>query len=374
MNHLRTFSSDYKLQRWPVSSTELLQAWDAADEYLINHLAGNLYVPTRTLIINDQFGALTVSFNKLAPINWSDSFISHSAARNNLHINNLPALINAIPSTSIPDGKFKLVIIKIPKSNALLEYQLNHVRNLIDDDTKIIGAGMSRHIHSSTLLLFEKLIGKTTTSKAIKKARLIFPEHSLKHSLVNQPELLSYYQQDLQLKLSNHANVFSREKLDIGSRFLIDQYDKLPAAKDIIDLACGNGVLGIMAKKAIGNCRVNFVDESYMAIDSARINYDNEFKDNSAVFHVDDCLTHYHDKKVDLIVCNPPFHQQHSISDKTAFRMFLHSKKNLGNGGQLWVVGNRHMNYHTKLKKLFGNCHTIASNKKFTVLRSESII
>jgi len=33
-------------------------------------------------------------------------------------------------------------------------------------------------------------------------------------------------------------------------------------------------------------------------------------------------------------------------------------------------VGNRHLNYHVKMKRVFGNAELVASNKKFVVLRS----
>jgi 23S rRNA (guanine1835-N2)-methyltransferase len=33
-------------------------------------------------------------------------------------------------------------------------------------------------------------------------------------------------------------------------------------------------------------------------------------------------------------------------------------------------VGNRHLGYHTKVKKVFGNCEMITSNRKFVVLKA----
>jgi 23S rRNA (guanine1835-N2)-methyltransferase len=305
-------------------------------------------------------------------VSWSDSYISHSSARHNIALNQLPSQFTALPMTDRPEGTFELIIIKIPKSNALLEYQLKLVSTLVDKDTLLIGAGMSRHIHSSTLSLFDEIIGSTNTSLAVKKARLIFSTctHTKQQTELCVPG--SYYQQDLQLQLSNHANVFSREKLDIGARFMIEQFSKLPRSSSIIDLACGNGVLGIMAKRYLGDCTVSFVDESYMAIASAKANYKAEYDDKGANFSVDDCLSHSNTTDANLILCNPPFHQQHSTGDETAWRMFLQSKKALVKGGQLWVVGNRHMNYHTKLQRIFGNCHIVASNNKFNVLSSQA--
>jgi len=34
------------------------------------------------------------------------------------------------------------------------------------------------------------------------------------------------------------------------------------------------------------------------------------------------------------------------------------------------VVGNRHLGYHAKLKKLFGNCETVAANRKYVILKA----
>jgi 16S rRNA (guanine1207-N2)-methyltransferase len=50
--------------------------------------------------------------------------------------------------------------------------------------------------------------------------------------------------------------------------------------------------------------------------------------------------------------------------------MFTGSRAALRPGGELWVVGNRHLGYHVKLKRVFGNCDVVASNPKFVVLRA----
>ncbi|WP_440495178.1 methyltransferase, partial [Serratia sarumanii] len=50
--------------------------------------------------------------------------------------------------------------------------------------------------------------------------------------------------------------------------------------------------------------------------------------------------------------------------------MFCDAKRCLQVGGELRIVGNRHLDYHQKLKRLFGNCTLVASNKKFVILRA----
>ncbi|MFH1567780.1 MAG: 50S rRNA methyltransferase, partial [Gemmatimonadota bacterium] len=53
----------FELWRYPRRKAETLRAWDAADEYLLHHLAeeGLPAPPAPVLILNDAFGALSVA-------------------------------------------------------------------------------------------------------------------------------------------------------------------------------------------------------------------------------------------------------------------------------------------------------------------------
>ena len=114
---LRSFS----LSRIPEIVNVDLRAWDAADELIINTVfseyAENLKPSDPILIINDAFGALSLAFHQNAIHNWSDSFISHLAAKENLKQNEIEATekIKFIPATDKLDGTYTLVLIKIPK-------------------------------------------------------------------------------------------------------------------------------------------------------------------------------------------------------------------------------------------------------------------
>ena len=85
-------------------------------------------------------------------------------------------------------------------------------------------------------------------------------------------------------------------------------------------------------------------------------------------FVQDDCLTDFAPNSVDLVLCNPPFHQAQAITDHIAWQMFVQAKQTLRSGGELRIIGNRHLDYQEKLLRLFGNCKVIGNNKKFTVL------
>ena len=184
---LKTALGSFRVKRLPTRKSETLQAWDAADELLIDNLATEHALvldeqasnDSRLLVINDQFGALTTSLHRHKPDSWNDSSISHLATRLNYEENfksesDSEATFNAISSTEALSGSYAIVLIKIPKTLSLLEQQLSSLSHHINSDTIIIAAGMTKSIHSSTLALFEKHLGETTTSRATKKARLIF--------------------------------------------------------------------------------------------------------------------------------------------------------------------------------------------------------
>jgi len=358
---------DFELQRIPNDHSNQLLAWNAADEYLLNTLYEQQLLDNtqNVLLINDQFGALANALHPHQLQLWSDSSTAHRACQLNLKSNHLKPKINYIPSVENPTKRPDLVILKIPKSIDLLKDQLTRIKPLLDSDTIIIAAGMVKHISPNILKVFN-IIGTSTQSLAKKKARLIFCKaDSTQQVSPSYPRV--ELNKELGLKLHHHAHVFSKNNLDIGSRFFIEQFKHLPAANTIVDLGCGNGILGIKAKQHQPSSQLIFTDESYMAIDSAKHNYHTAIQDHNAQFITSPSLE-LKAQSVDLILCNPPFHHEHVITNHIAWQMFEQSHQALKKGGAFWCVANRHLNYRSNLKKLFGHCKIMAANKKFTVL------
>lgn len=375
MEILKVPQGKFHLSRYPARKKEKLRAWDAADEYLLNYFSDE-YADTaqneNILIVNDSFGALAAALSKYNMTTWTDSLLAQEGLLQNF-IDNKLSIENIKIKNSIetPEGEYSFVIIKIPKSLALLEDQLIRIKPIVSTATKIIAAGMAKSIHTSTLKLFEKYIGLTKTSLARKKARLIFCNPDENVQPVKSPYPKNYKLEGSEHIIFNHANVFSREKLDIGTRFFLQHIPQSEKYKTIIDLACGNGVVGLVTVEKNPTAEMFFLDESFMAVESARENIKKNLPKNEKIhFDVKDCLSGVKYNSADLILNNPPFHQNNVVGDEVAWRMFTQSKEVLKTQGELWVIGNRHLGYHVKLKKIFNNCEVIATNKKFVILRS----
>lgn len=265
------------------------------------------------------------------------------------------------------------MLIKVPKQLALLEQQLRALREVVTPSTRIIAGAKARDVHNSTLALFEKILGPTTTTLAWKKARLInctFNAPALEESSV----LASWKLDGTNWTIHNHANVFSRSGLDIGARFFLQHLPE-NVEGEMVDLGCGNGVIGLKLLAQNPNSRVLFADESAMAVASARLNVEANLPQavERSEFMINNSLSGVEPDRFDAIVCNPPFHQQSAITDHIAWQMFNDARFCLKYGGELRIVGNRHLDYFRKLKRVFGNCETLATNNKFVVLKAVKV-
>ena len=363
------------LRRIPHHRSSPLRAWDAADQYVLDHLAASAEGFDRILVVNDLFGALAASLvaryaDEGAPSviqSWGDSITSHAATNQNLERNGLdPRAVALVPSTQDPFGLVDLVVLKIPRSLALLEEQLIRLRPMLHPEATIVAAGMVKSIHRSTLELFERLIGPAPTSKAVRKARLIHPTVDRALPVGSNP-FPSNYDYAPGLPLTEHANVFARGRVDVGTRLLLEHLPVSGPDDHILDLGCGNGLLGLESARRHHPRLVTFVDESYHAVDSARLNHHAWALENDARFEVARTLDPVDTASVDLVLNNPPFHSHQSRSDDTARLMFADAHRVLRPGGRLVVVANRHLDHHRHLRRRFAAVRVVASNPKFVV-------
>lgn len=395
------------LARFPEDPRDRLRAWDAADEYLLRHLAEQgTDLSGAVVVVGDRWGALATALAAHRPAQITDSFLGQEATRLNLVRNGAaPGAVRLLTTQDPPPGRIDVLLIRVPKSLALLEDQLLRLAPAVHEGTVVVGTGMVKEIHTSTLALFERVLGPTRTSLARRKARLILctPDPSLERPRNPWPN--SYTLPDGIGAVSgrtvvNQAGVFCADRLDIGTRFFLahlpdsarlpdsghmpdsarlpdsshmPESARLPDGRGVprvVDLGCGNGVVGTAMALADPGAEVLFTDESFQAVASAEATYKANGAPGHAEFRVGDGLSGVPARSVDLVLNNPPFHSHQATTDATAWRMFTGARRALRPGGALWVVGNRHLGYHVKLRRLFGNCRLVAGDPKFVVLKA----
>ncbi|MEU9234300.1 methyltransferase [Streptomyces subrutilus] len=381
----------YELTRFPEDPRDRLRAWDAADEYLLRHLdAGtgergpvDLAGAGQITVLGDRWGTLTTALAAYRPTQITDSSLTRSATAANLDRNGIgtsKATVTLLTTQDPPPEKIDVLLVRVPKSLALLEDQLHRLAPHVHAGTVVVGTGMVKEIHTSTLRLFERILGPTKTSLAEKKARLIFctpGTPGAARPATPGPWPVTYTVDEdagyaSGLTVVNHAGIFCADRLDVGTRFFLQNLPTNTDGARVVDLGCGNGVVGTAVQAHDPDAEVVFTDESFQAVASARATYRANIREGrrTAEFHVGDGVAMLAPGSVDLVLSNPPFHSHQATTDATALRMFAQSRKVLRPGGELWIVANRHMGYHTHLRRLFGNSEVAASEPKFVVLRA----
>jgi len=208
------------LIRQPEQHNDPLQAFDAADEYLLSYLAEQQpNAATRVLVLNDSFGALAASLEGHVQVTSSgDSFLAAQGLEKNL-LRNGKAFdaVSFIPASQVPVGPFDRVLIRVPKTLALLEEQLIRLQGQLAPGAEVIAAAMVKHLPRAAGELLEQYIGPMHASLAVKKARLLIATVGERPAAVS-PYPTRYALDTPAIALLNHANVFCRESLDIGTR------------------------------------------------------------------------------------------------------------------------------------------------------------
>ncbi|WP_307179791.1 methyltransferase [Streptomyces africanus] len=368
---------EFALTRFPEDPRDRLRAWDASDEYLLRYLAQEgVPLSGTVVVVGDRWGALVTALAEHRPAQITDSHLTQEATRANLARHGVePGAVRLLTTQEPPPDRVDVLLVRVPKSLALLEDQLLRLAPAVHAGTVVVGTGMVKEIHTSTLRLFERILGPTRTSLAEKKARLIFctPDAALEPPASPWPYV--YTLPDgigpaSGRTVVNHAGVFCAERLDIGTRFFLEHLPSGGDGRRVVDLGCGNGVVGTAVALADPAAEVLFVDESFQAVASAEATYKANGVPGHAEFRVGDGLAGVPSGSVDLVLNNPPFHSHQATTDATAWRMFTGARRALRPGGELWVIGNRHLGYHVKLRKLFGNSRLVASDPKFVVLKA----
>ena len=360
------------LIRQPEQHNDPLQAFDAADEYLLSYLAEQQpNAATRVLVLNDSFGALAASLEGHVQVTSSgDSFLAAQGLEKNLVRNGKTFdAVPFMPASHMPFGPFDRVLIRVPKTLALLEEQLIRLQGQLAPGAEVIAAAMVKHLPRAAGELLEQYIGPMHASLAVKKARLLIATVGDRPAAVS-PYPTRYTLDTPAIALLNHANVFCREGLDIGTRAFLPHLPTGLGSARVADLGCGNGVLAIASALQNPDAHYTLVDESYMAVQSAAENWQTALGDRDVIVRADDGLAGQEPQSLEVVLCNPPFHQQQVVGDFLAWRMFQQAREALVVGGALYIVGNRHLGYHSKLARLFRGVEQVAATPKFVILKA----
>ncbi|QEA39230.1 methyltransferase [Pistricoccus aurantiacus] len=179
------------------------------------------------------------------------------------------------------------------------------------------------------------------------------------------PELAWTRFEAQELTLISHPGVFGHGKLDEGTQLLLEALPELLPKGDcrVLDMGCGDGV--IAAWLARRGARVSAVDSNLFAVEATRRTLATNRLEGRALSS--DVYSALNDERFDVIVSNPPFHQERSIDYGPAARLIEQAPAHLEKGGRLVLVANTFLPYADRLEAAFGSFRVIADDRRFRV-------
>lgn len=229
-----------------------LRAWDAADELLLAEAHQRLaMLPSpRVLIIDDQFGALTLGLRAFNPDLVADSATLPAAVVHNAGLN---SAVDA-PSTVFswlnpPQGEYDVVILRVPRQAEYLAWQLRWINGVLAEDGVLLTGGMIKHLPDRGVEVFAQAVPTEAVLPARKKARVVVCRRGTA-ALDSWPGSWKSYTVDgSKVQASALPAVFAREKLDIGTRLFLPHVktavSALAANARVLDLPVAMVWLGL---------------------------------------------------------------------------------------------------------------------------------
>lgn len=266
---------------------------------------------------------------------------------------------------------------RISKEKPLVHHILNHAwRCLMVEGTLYLAGfkndGIKTYVEKIAQRMgCEKAIskqGQIYTAKLVKKA----PFHAEQQLDTNDYSRARPIATDSGLLLVSKPGLFGWNKIDAGSELLIGELPKvlanLPSPRSALDLGCGYGYLTVAAAGAAGTASIEqwiLTDNNAGALALAAQNLANNHIRGDVV--AGDAGSTIRDK-VDLILCNPPFHQGFSLDADLTDKFLASAKRLLGPNGLALFVVNQFIPLERKAAPLFRRVEKLLDNGSFKVI------
>lgn len=171
------------------------------------------------------------------------------------------------------------------------------------------------------------------------------------------------------LRFKTDAGVFSKGRVDYGSRFLLETFiDRVSQAQTILELGAGYGPISLALAAAYPQAQVIGVEINQRALALAQANQDLN-KIANVEWLLQDAGQLDLDRDIDHVVTNPPIRAGKQVIQSFVDRAY----DLLQPGGSLWLVIQKKQGAPSMLKymdQVFDNADKLVQDKGYWIIHS----
>lgn len=171
---------------------------------------------------------------------------------------------------------------------------------------------------------------------------------------------------DKEFCFNTDNGVFSKSKLDFGTRCLLENLPLEEIKGEILEVGCGYGVIPIILTRTVDKIEsFDAVDVNKRALHLAEMNKKENFAPK-VNFFLSNCYQNIN-KKYDVIVSNPPIRAGKNI----VYEIVMNARNYLKENGKLFIVINKDQgakSLYKDLEKVY-KCELINKKKGFWIIK-----
>lgn len=171
---------------------------------------------------------------------------------------------------------------------------------------------------------------------------------------------------DKQFCFNTDNGVFSKSKLDFGTRCLLENLPLEEIKGEILEVGCGYGVIPIILTRTVDKIdSFDAVDVNKRALHLAEMNKKENFSPK-VNFFLSNCYQNIN-KKYDVIISNPPIRAGKNI----VYEIVMNARNYLKEDGKLFIVINKDQgakSLYKDLEKVY-KCELINKKKGFWIIK-----
>lgn len=276
---------------------------------------------------------------------------------------------SAFPQTG--DDKYHWIVLNLPRQKALLSMMLDCVVSLLHEDGVLLLAGENKAGIKSANKILKLYFGQVRKVDKARHCSLYEAKVPLNPGLFSP---LKYRQewtlncQNCGIKVTSYPGVFAHGRLDAGTALLLDAVADMVPGGDVLDFACGAGLIGAFIAQRHPQTCVTLLDNNALALRAC--------EETMAANHLigtvmaSDGFSEVN-SSFDLIISNPPIHAGLKTDNRLGLRLLESAHDHLNPGGMLMLVANVHLPYENWLSQQYKRHERLLTNGNFKVILAE---